>query len=134
MRYKYFISTLCIFGTMSLYAEEKGLGNIIQEIAQKKILLKSGSVQQKKESKKQTRFIFKDEYESNDIGSKDKFVAENKSESFEYDNKSKFKFKFNDGSEQSNIVGGGGYGSASIGGSMGGGRGSRGSGGGGGRR
>ncbi|MFC2073475.1 hypothetical protein ACFLRS_01320 [Campylobacterota bacterium] len=114
---------------MSLHAEEKGLGNIIQEIAQKKILLKPESVQQKKESKKQTRFVFKDEYESNSIGSKDKSAAENKSESYEYDNKSKFKFKFNDGSEQSNIVGVNG--SGGMAGSMGGGQGS---GGGGGRR
>lgn len=117
MGYKYVISTLCIFGTMSLHAEEKGLGNLLQEIVQKKILIKPEFVQQKKESKKQTRFIFKDEYESNGIGSKDKSAVENKSESYEYDNKSKFKFKFNDGTEQSNIIGG--HGSTGISGGQG---------------
>ena len=113
---------------MSLHAEESGLGNILQQAGQKKALMKP-EVQQKKKTKKESRFVFKDEYHSNGIGSKDKSNVKNKSESYDYDNKSKFKFKFNDGSAQSNLVGG--YGSsAGMGGSMGGG-GSGGSGGGG---
>jgi hypothetical protein len=128
MRYKYFISSLCIYGTMSLHAEESGLGNILQQAGQKKALMKP-EAQQKKNTKKESRFVFKDEYHSNGIGSKDKSNMKDKSESYDYDNKSKFKFKFNDGSAQSNLVGA--YGSsAGMGGSMGGG-GSGGSGGGG---
>jgi hypothetical protein len=106
---------------MSLNAEEKGLGNILQDIGEKKILTKP--VPKKKKIKKQTRFVFKDEFDSKGIGSKDN----NKSESYNYDNKSRFKFKFNDGSEQSNFIGTS-YGGAGMGGSMGSG------GGGGGRR
>ena len=117
MRYKYIISTLCIFGAMSLHAEESGLGNILQQAGEKKALVKPES-EQKKKTKKVSRFVFKDEYRSNGIGSKDKSVAKNKSESYEYDNKSRFKFKFNDGSAQSNFVGGYGSG-AGVGGSMG---------------
>jgi len=127
MRYKYVISTLCIFGTMSLHAEESGLGNMLQQVGQKKALIKP-EAKQKKKIKKQSRFVFHDEYDSNGIGAKDKSNIKEKSESYEYDNKSKFKFKFNDGSAQSNLVGG--YGSG-AGGSRGGGQGS---GGGGGRR
>ena len=126
MRYKYVITILCIFGTMSLYAEESELGNILQQVVQKKALIKP--VPKKKESKKQTRFIFHDECDANMIGLKDKSTAKNKSESYNYDNKSRFKFKFNDGSQYSNIVGG--HGSSGMSGSMGGGQGS----GGGGRR
>ena len=127
MKYKYLLPTLCIFGTISLHAEENGLGSILQNSGQKKALIKPE--QHKKKSKKESRFVFKDEYHSNVIGSKDKSAAKNKSQSYDYDNKSKFKFKFNDGSAQSNLVGG--YGSsAGKGGSIGGGSGS----GGGGRR
>lgn len=105
MRYKYIISMLCIFGTMSLHAEENGLGNILQSAGQKKALVKP-EVEQEKKTKKQSRFVFKDEYDSNGIGSKDISAVKNKSQSYEYDNKSKFKFKFNDGSAQSNLAGG----------------------------
>ncbi len=126
MRYKYIIPTLCIFGTISLSAEEKGLGSVLQQVGEKKVLSKP--VPQKKVSKKKTRFVFKDEYESNGIGSGNKAADKNKSESYDYDNKSRFKFKFNDGSAQGNLMSG--YGNAGMGGSMGSGSGS----GGGGRR
>ena len=116
MRYKYVISTLCIFSTMSLHAEENGLGNILQQVGQKKALIKP-EAKQKKKIKKQSRFVFNDEYDSNGIGSKDKSNIKDKSESYDYDNKSKFKFKFNDGSAQSNLVGGYGSGGG-TGGSM----------------
>ena len=119
MRFKYVIPALCIFGTMSLNAEESGLGDIIQQVAQKEELIKP--VPQKKESKKKSRFVFHDEYDSNGIGLKDKAAAKDKSENYNYDNKSRFKFKFNDGSGQSNIIGG--HGNSGMGGSMGGGSG-----------
>ena len=99
MRYKYIIPTLCICGTMSLHAEEGGLGNILKQVGQKEKLTQPEP--QKKKPKKKSRFIFHDEYDSNGIGSKDK---SDKSESYNYDNKSRFKFKFNDGSQQSNFM------------------------------
>lgn len=129
MRFKYVIPTLCIFGTLSLYAEESGLGSILQQVGKKQTLKKP--LPKKKETKKQTRFIFHDEYHANGIGLKEKSAAKDKSESYNYDNKSRFKFKFNDGSEQSNLVGR--YGTGGMAGSTGGGQGG-GSGGGGGRR
>jgi hypothetical protein len=128
MKYKYIIPTLYIFSTLSLYAEEKELGSILKEAGQKKTLVKSEPIQKKK-IKKQSRFVFKDDYNVNVIGSKEKSAAKNKSQSYEYDNKSRFKFKFNDGSEQSNIVGGYGSGTSMSGGSIGGGSGRRGGGG-----
>ncbi|UPT76572.1 hypothetical protein MN086_05830 [Sulfurovum sp. XGS-02] len=131
MKCKYLLPTLCIFGTMSLHAEQKGLGNILQEAGQKKALTKPEP--QKKPSKNKKRFIFKDEYKSNDIESGNKAVAEKKSESYDYDNRSRFKFKFNDGSAQGNFMSGYG-GNAGMGGSMGGGAGQGGGSGGGGRR
>ena len=114
MRYKYVIPTLCIFGTMSLYADESGLGNILQQVGQKKKLIKPET--KKKQLKNKSRFVFNDEYDSNGIGLKDRSDEKNKSESYNYDNKSKFKFKFNDGSGQSNFVGG--FGSSGMGGTM----------------
>lgn len=146
MKCKYILSTLCMFGTMSLHAEEKGLGNILQQVGtQKKVVSKPEY--NKKNSSKQSRFIFKDEYRSNGLGVKDKSVADEKSKSYEYENKSRFKFQFNDGAGNNNFVagqrspdvggpiGGGAIGGGSVGGtSMGGGQ-SGGSGGsGGGRR
>ena len=98
MRYRYIIPMFCLCSTMSLYAQEKGLGNILQDMGEKKTLLKP--VPKKQQTKKKTRFVFKDEYESKKISSKDKMD----SESYEYENKSRFKFKFNDGSEQSNFM------------------------------
>ena len=92
-----------MFSTISLYAEQNGLGNILQQAGEKKTLVKP--IPKKKITKKQTRFIFTDEYDSNGIGLKDRSNAEKKSESYDYDNKSEFKFKFNDGSQYSNIVG-----------------------------
>jgi uncharacterized membrane protein YgcG len=131
MKYKYILPTLCIFGTLSLHAEESGLENILQKAGQKQALVKPEP--QKKESKKKKVFVFKDKYKSNGIGPGSKASDKNRSESYDYENKSRFKFKFNDGSAQGNLMGG--YGNAgmggSIGGSMGGGAGN---GGGGGRR
>ena len=120
MVYKYLIPTLCICSTMSLYAEGKGLGDIIKEAGQDKVLIKPNV--KKKAVKKKSRFVFKDEYDANGIGQMDKTVHKDKSESYDYENKSRFKFKFNDGSQQSNLIGGYG-GSAGVGGSMGGGSG-----------
>lgn len=106
MKYKYILSTtLCMFGTMSLHAEEKGLGSILQQVAvQKKIL--SEPEHKMKNANKKTRFIFKDEYDTNGLGSKEKTAAEDKSKSYEYENKSRFKFRFNDGSGNNNFVAG----------------------------
>ena len=126
MVYKYVIPTLCIFSTMSLYAEQKELGDIIQNAGEEQVLIKPVT---KKKVERQTRFVFKDEYSDNGIGRMDK-TSKEKSKSYEYENKSRFKFKFNDGSQQSNLIGG--YGSSSIGGGMAGG--AQSSSGGGGRR
>ena len=128
MVYKYIIPTLCICSTISLYAEEKGLGDIIQQAAQDKALVKSAT--KKKEVKKTSRFVFKDEYHANGIGDIDKSVTKDKSESYDYEDKSRFKFKFNDGSQQSNLMSR--YGSGGMGGAIG--SGGPGAGGGGGRR
>lgn len=135
MRYRYIISTLCIFGTMSLYAEEGGLGDTLQQVAQKEKLIKSAP--QKKKSQKKSRFVFYDAYDANGIALKEKSATNNKSENYNYENKSRFKFKFNNGSEQSNLVGRYGTGGTggSVGGGYGGGQGAAGGGhGGGGRR
>lgn len=129
MKYQYILSTLCIFGTLSLHAEESDLGNILQKAGQKQALVEPEAA--KKKVSKKTRFVFKDEYEANGIGSGNKDAAEKKSESYEYENKSRFKFQFNDGSAQGNLMGGYGNAGAGMGGSMGGGSGN---GGGGGRR
>ena len=123
MKYKFILPTLCMFGAMSLHAEGKGLGSILQQVAvQKKIL----SEHKMKNTDKRTRFIFKDEYDSNGLGSKEKTAAEEKSKSYEYENKSRFKFRFNDGSGNNNFVAGqrsvdtgGSAGSVSAGGGRG---------------
>lgn len=130
MRYKYVISTLCIFGTMSLHAEESGLGDILQQVGEKEKLIQPET--KKKKPEKKSRFIFHDEYDPNSIGLKDKSTAKGKSESYNYDNKSRFKFKFNDGSGQSNFMGG--HGNSGMTGSMAGGSGGGQGSGGGGRR
>lgn len=113
------ISLFCMFGTISLYAQEDDLGHIIQKVAQKEKLVKPEA--EKTKSKKKSRFVFHDEYDLNVIGSKQKPVSPKKSESYNYDNKSRFKFKFNDGSAESNFVGK--VGGRSMSGSMGGGSG-----------
>lgn len=114
MVYKYIIPTLCICTTMSLYAEEQNLSDIIQKVAEDKALIKP--VKKKQEVQKKRRFVFKDEYDANGIGKIDKTSTKEKSESFDYENPSRFKFKFNDGSQQSNLTGG--FGSAGMSGSM----------------
>lgn len=116
MRYKYIIPTLCICGTVSLHSEESGLGDILQQVGKKEALVKPEP--KTKVTKKKSRFIFYDEYDSNGIGSKEQ---SDKSETYNYENKSRFKFKFNDGSGQSNLMG-----SPGTGGSMGGGTGGKG--------
>ena len=78
MRFKYVIPTLCIFGTISLHAEESGLGEILQQVAEKEKLIQPEP--QKRKSTKKSRFVFHDEYDSNGIGLKDKSVTKNKSE------------------------------------------------------
>lgn len=114
MVYKYFITTLCLYSTMSLHAEEKGLSKIIQKVADSKVLIKP--MKKKEKVKKESHFVFKDEYDANGIGLIDKSAKKNKSESYDYKNKSRFKFKFNDGSQQSNLIGG--FGSGGISASM----------------
>ncbi len=104
MRYMFIIPILCTLGTVSLYAEENSLGDILQEVGEKKPLVKPAP--KKKIVKKRSRFVFKDTYDAKSIGSKDKESEKKKSESYEYANKSRFKFKINDGSPQSNMMGG----------------------------
>ncbi|NOR56022.1 MAG: hypothetical protein GQ531_07415 [Sulfurovum sp.] len=133
MRYMLIIPIFCIFGTISLYAEENSLGDILQRVGEQKTFVKPAP--KKKILKKKSRFIFKDTYNDNGIGSKGKAREKKKSKSYDYANKSRFKFKINDGSPQSNMMGGSGGTSAGMsaggmsGGSMGGGGKGRGGGG-----
>jgi|GEM_PF-6885618 len=120
MRYKYIIPTLCLLGTISLHANEDKLGNILQSSGEYKKL--SNPLKKKKITKKQSRFVFKDEYNANGIGQIDKTSSKSKSERYDYENKSRFKFKFNNGYQQSNLVNR--YGASSMGTSMGSGQGS----------
>jgi len=117
----FIIPIFCILGTVSLYAEENSLGDVLQDVGEKKSLVKPAP--KKKILRKRSRFIFKDTYDANGIGDQDKEREKKKSESYEYANKSRFKFKINDGSPQSNMMGGsGGISTGGIsGGSMGGG-------------
>ena len=137
MKYRYIISTFCVFGTLSLHAEEKELGSILQEVGtQKKVL--NRPVEKKQNTPKQSRFIFKDEYQSNNLGVKGKNDSDfHESKNYTYENKSRFKFKFNNGTQSNFVAGqrspdgivpiGGGAGGASIGGaSVGGGAGGHG--------
>lgn len=103
MRYMFIILILYLWGTVSLYAEENSLGDILQDVGEKKPLL--APAPKKKTAKKRSRFVFKDTYDAKDIESKDKAQEKKKSQSYEYANKSRFKFKINDGSPQSNMIG-----------------------------
>lgn len=104
MRYMFMMFIFCILGIVSLYAEENSLGDILQELAEKKPLVKP--VPKKKIDKKRSQFVFKDTYEANGLAAKDKSREKKRSQQYEYVNKSKFKFKINDGSPQSNMMGG----------------------------
>lgn len=119
MRYMFIMSILYLCGTVSLYAEENSLGDILQEVGEKKPLVKPAPL--KKKVKKRSRFVFKDTYEAKEIESKEKAREKKKSQSYEYANKSRFKFKINDGSPQSNMIGDpGGISAGMSGGGMGG--------------
>ena len=114
MRYKYIITIFYILGTLSLYAAENDLGDILQKVGEKEALVKP--IEKKKKSTHQSSFVFVDKYDGNGMGKKDK------SESYKYENKPRFKFKFNSGAGYNNLVGGQGTsGSAGAGGGMGGG-------------
>lgn len=102
MRTTYIIPVLYILGTVSAYAQTNSLGDILQHSGKKKALEKSAPP--KKTVQKRSRFIFKDTYDENSIGSKDKKSGEKRSQSYDYANKSKFKFIINDGSPQSNMM------------------------------
>ena len=104
MKYKYVIFMLYILGTLIVYSKESELGNILQQAGKKKAIIKTQPIQKKKIQKK-SRFVFKDEYKSYGMGSKEKSTTKKKSQNYEYKNKSRFKFKFNDGYAQSNLVG-----------------------------
>lgn len=119
MRSIFIIPVLCTLGTVSLYAKENSLGDILQDAGEKKSFVKSAP--KKKTPQKRSRFIFKDTYDANGIGTKDKAQDKKKSQSYEYANKSRFKFKINDGSPQSNMMGGQSGVSSGIRGGMGGG-------------
>ena len=93
-----------MFSTLSLYAEQNDLGDILQEAGVENALVKP--VPKKKKSKKESRFIFVDKYDANDIGSKNKMAAKDKSKRYEYEDEPRFKFKFNPGTGYNNIAGG----------------------------
>lgn len=147
MRYSSIFFLGYVLSNTMLHAEEKRLGSILQEAGvEKKVLNKSAHTNQNSSRSKESRFIFKDEYQSNTLEGKGKTVlAPQESKSYTYENKSRFQFKFNDGAQSNNFVagqrspdsvvpiGGGFIGGAPIGGTpIGGGQG--GQGGGGGRR
>ena len=137
MRYGYILSLLYLLGTLTLHAEEKNLGSVLQKAGIKKKVLNK-PVEKKQNTPKQSRFIFKDEYQSNNLGVKGKNDSDShESKNYIYENKSRFKFKFNNGTESNFVAGqrssdsivpiGGGAGGASIGGaSVGGGAGGHG--------
>lgn len=124
MRYVFITLIFYLWGTVFLYAEKNSLGDILQEVGKKKPLVKIEP--KKKRVKKRSRFIFKDTYDAKDMESKEKAQEKKKSQTYEYANKSRFKFKINDGSPQSNMMGGsrgmaagmaaGGIGGGSMGG------------------
>jgi len=138
MRYGYILSLLYLLGTLSLHAEEKNLGSVLQKEGISKKVLNEPVDNRKQNTSNQSRFIFKDEYQSNNLGVKGKTDPEShESKNYTYENKSRFKFKFNDGTQSNFVAGqrspdgivpiGGGAGGASIGGaSVGGGAGGHG--------
>ena len=95
-----------MFSMTSLNAKNSELGDILQKSGEKKIIVKPTT--QKKQSRQEVHFIFKDTYDSNGIGIKHNKRIENagKSKSYEYKNKSRFRFKFTPGTDVSNIVAG----------------------------
>jgi len=126
-----------MFSMTSLNAKKSELSDILQKAGEKKIIVKPPA--KKKQARKESHFIFKDTYNANVIGIKDKKRVGNagKSKNYEYENKSRFKFNFTPGTDVSNIVAGQGSGSTVSGGSSVGGAsrgGGGGQGGGGGRR
>ena len=104
MKYKYIVLSLCIFSTMSLYAETNNLSKILQKSGEKKKIVNSHI--QKKKHKKKSHFIFKDAYDKDGVKFIDKEMIEKKPQSYEYENKSRFKFKFSPGTGYSNVSGG----------------------------
>ena len=127
MKYRYFLPALFILTNTSLYAKKYTLDSALKNTEKKKIPLKRRS-----ENKKESIFIFIDKKPPSVI---------DESESFEYENKSRFKFKFSPGLGNNNIVGAssagghsGSAGSTGGGGSASGGGGHHGGGGKGGRR
>ena len=111
MKYKYTISLLCIFSTLSLYAKADNLGNVLQKVGEKKSFSKSIII--KKKPKKKSRFIFKDTYDAKGIGKIDKNARQKQSKNYKYENKERYKFKFTPGTGYSNIIAGPGSGASS---------------------
>ena len=133
MKYIYTVPLLCICSTLSLYAKSDNLGNILQQVGEKKSFSKS--IATKKKPKKKSRFIFKDTYDAKGIGKIDKTAGQKQSKNFKSENKERYKFKFTPGTGYSNIIAGPGSGaSAGVGVSNGGGARVGGGQGGGGRR
>jgi len=126
-----------MFSMTSLNAKKSELSDILQKAGEKKIIVKPPA-SKKKQSGKASQFIFKDTYNPNVIGIKQNKRVENtrKSKNYDYENKSRFKFKFTPGTDVSNIVSrqGSGSGTAGGGGARMSGGGGGGQGGGGGRK
>ncbi|MEA2049030.1 MAG: hypothetical protein U9O64_11375 [Campylobacterota bacterium] len=126
MRHIFNLIILYTLGAISLYAKEESLGGVLKGLGEKQPLIKPET--KKAVPKKKSRFIFKDTYNEQNIGAKEEGTK--RAESYEYANKSRFKFKINDGSPQSNMMGGQyGVSSGMSGGGIGGGSGSQGGGG-----
>jgi len=113
MKYRYAFVLYCILNTIFLHAKEDDLSAILKNIGEKKILTKP--TPKKHKVKKQTRFVFKDTYETNSIEKKDKSSTQRKSKSYNYENKPRFQFKFSPGVGYNNLApgqginGGGGH-------------------------
>ncbi len=114
-----FLSYLLIM-QVSLYANEKSLGAILQKTGESKKLIRAAN----NKPKKQSNFIFNKNGNFNGIGLPETEKSKNKerSESYNYENKSNFNFKFNKGFSQPNIGGINPTGGAFGGGNGGGGR------------
>lgn len=111
-----FLSYLLIM-QVSLYANEKSLGAILQKTGKSKKLIRAAD----NKPKKQSNFIFNKNGNFNGIGlpETEKSKNKDKSESYNYENKSNFNFKFNKGFSNPNM------GSMNMGGPGGGGGGGR---------
>jgi len=104
MKLRYMVLILCIYSTTLLFAKESTPSDILQKVGEKNTFIHPNTTE--KQSTKESHFIFKDTYDTNGIGLKHHKRVENaeKSKSYKYENKSRFKFKFTPGKDGSNLA------------------------------